>query len=390
MADIAIIGGGINGSSIAYHLAASGRAGHVVVIEPDPTYEHAATTRSTGGVRRMFSIPECIQMSQYGHQVYGNFDALMAIDGVPPAPVNFRRLGYMWLGSGPDHVHRLTENWKIHAANGVRIELLERSGLKRRFPSLSVDDVDVAIHSPDDGFLDPYSALIGIRKKAASLGAEYIKDRVVDFRVSNTRIQALVLESGKTLKAEIVINAANCWGVALCDKLGMKIPVHPMRRLTFYFEIRETLEALPSIRHIGNNVHFRPEGKGFISGRTKYDEKFGFNWDVDYDWFNEGMWPRLAERVKAFEELKVQSAWSCHYDQNTFDNNAIIGPWIGGRENFYVVIGYSGHGFQHGPATGRAIKELLIDGGYQTLDLSRLSYRRIIDNEPLRDVSPYA
>lgn len=390
MADIAIIGGGINGSSIAYHLAASGRGGHVVVIEPDPTYEHAATPRSSGGVRRMFSIPECIQMSRYGHEVYGNFDTLMAIDGEPPAPVNFRRIGYMWLGTGPDHVHQLTENWKIHAANGVRVEFLERNGLKRRFPSLSVDDVDVAIHSPDDGFLDPYSALIGIRRKAASLGAEFIKDRVVDFQVSNTRIQALVLESGATLKAEIVVNAANCWGVALCDRLGMKVPVHPMRRLTFYFEIRETLEALPSIRHIGNNVHFRPEGKGFISGRTKYDEKFGFNWDVDHDWFNEGMWPSLAERVKAFEALKVQSAWSCHYDQNTFDNNAIIGPWIGGCENFYVVIGYSGHGFQHGPATGRAIKELLIDGGYQTLDLSRLSYQRIIDDTPLRDVSPYA
>jgi glycine/D-amino acid oxidase-like deaminating enzyme len=389
-ADIAIIGGGINGSSIAYHLALSGRAGKVVVIEPDPTYERAATPRSTGGVRRMFSIPECIAMSEYGHHIYGNFDTLMAIGDEAPGSINFRRQGYMWLGTGAAHVNQLIENWKIHAANGVRVEILDRNGVKKRFPSLSVDDVDAAIYSPDDGFLDPYSALIGTRKKAASLGAEYIKDRVVDFQVSGRRITGLVMGSGKTLKADVVVNAANCGGIELCEKLGMKVPVQPMRRLTFYFEVRQTLEPLPSVRHIGNNVAFRPEGKGYISGRTNYEEKFGFNWDVDHDWFTESIWPHLAERAKAFEELKVQSSWSCHYDQNTLDNNAIIGPWIGGCDNFYVVIGYSGHGLQHGPATGRAIKELLVDGGYQSLDLTRLSYQRIIDGRPLDDVSPYA
>jgi glycine/D-amino acid oxidase-like deaminating enzyme len=390
MADIAIIGGGINGSSIAYHLMASGKAGNVVVVEPDPTYEHAATPRSTGGVRRIFSIPECIAMSDYGHEVYGNFDALMAIDGQPPGSINFRRIGYTWMGSGPGQVETLVQNWKVHIANGVRVELLDRKGVKLRFPALNVDDIDAALFSPDDGFIDPYSALIGIRKKAIDLGAEYIKDRVVDFQRTDRRIQALVLESGKVLKADIVVNAANCWGIALCEALGMKIPVQPMRRLTFYFEVRQELGPLTSARHIGSNVSFRPEGKGFISGKTNYNEKFGFNWDVDYDWFNDHMWPDLAQRVTAFAELKVQSAWSCHYDQNTMDNNAIVGRWIGGCDNFYVCIGFSGHGLQHAPATGRAIKELLIDGGYQTLDLSRLSYQRVIDNKPLQDIGPYA
>ena len=135
MADIAIIGGEINGSSIAYHLVASGRAGKVVVIEPDPTYEHAATPRSSGGIRRMFAIPECIHMSQYGHEVYGNFDTLMAINGEPPGSINFRRQGYMWLGTGSDHVDQLCENWKVHAANGVRTEV---PGPKRREDALSL------------------------------------------------------------------------------------------------------------------------------------------------------------------------------------------------------------------------------------------------------------
>jgi glycine/D-amino acid oxidase-like deaminating enzyme len=389
MVDIAIIGGGIVGTCTAYHLAVGGGAGQLVVVEPDPTYARAATTLSSGGIRRVFSLPECIWMSKYGHEVFDNFDKLMTIDGEKPASLSFHRQGYLFLGTGAANVSQLEETFKIVAENNVRVELLDRSAVKDRFPSLSVDDVDIAMYSPDDGFLDPYSALIGTRRKAASLGVEYIKDRVVDFHVSKTKIDALVLESGRIIKSDIIVNAANCGGIELCEKLGMRLPVFPMRRLTFYFEIRQKLETLPSVRHIANSVSFRAEGKGFICGRPNYKEKLGFNWDVDYDWFDGEIWPVLAERVKAFEELKVESAWSGHYDQNTMDNNVVLGRWIGGLENFYVALGYSGHGFQHGPATGRALAELLINGEFQTLDLSRLSYQRVIDNDPLRDISPH-
>ena len=263
--------------------------------------------------------------------------------------------------------------------------------MKTRFPSLSVDDVDVGTDSPDDGFIDPYLALMGIRKKAIGLGAVYLKDRVVDFQRSDNRVQALMLESGETLKADIVVNAANCWGVEFCEKLGMKVPVHPMRRLTFYFEINPVLglHALDPAHRQQRDLPARRQGLH----RRPHEIRRGFRLQL-------GCRSRLVHgrhlaRPRGAREglrgsLKVQSSWSGHYDQNTFDNNAIIGPWIGGCENFYVVLGYSGHGLQHGPATGRAIKELLIDGGYQTLDLSRLSYQRIIDEKPLHDLRPFA
>jgi glycine/D-amino acid oxidase-like deaminating enzyme len=389
MADIIIIGGGVIGSSIAYYLAASGRAGEVVVVEPDPTYELAASPRATGGVRQLFSIPENIRMSQYGHEVYGAFETLMAVDG-EPAPVNFRRQGYLWLGAGREQVDTLFDNWKIQSANGARVELLDRKGVQHRFPSMRVDDLDIGAFSPDDGFLDPYSALMGFRKKAISLGAVYLKDRVVDFECSNTQVQNVVLASGAKLAAGAVVNAANCWGPELCARLGMTVPVYPMRRLTFYFETREALEPMPLTRDLRSNVSFRPEGAGFISGKTKYDEPAGFNWDIDYGWFDDEIWPGLAHRVKAFESLKVQSAWAGHYDQNAFDNNMIIGPWQGGLANFYVALGFSGHGLQHAPATGRAMSELLLDGGYRTIDLARFSYQRIVDDRPLRETGPVA
>src|SRR5262249_14417611 len=154
---------------------------------------------------------------------------------------------------------------------------------------------------------------------------KYLKDRVVDFEVSGRRIAALHLESGERLPMEQMVNAANCWGPELCAKVGMKVPVYPMGRATYYFEIREKLEPMPLTRHISRNVSFRPQGAGYITGNTRYDVPPGFNWEIDYDWFDEGIWPLLAERVPAFEALKMTSAWAGHYDQNSFDNNAILG-----------------------------------------------------------------
>jgi glycine/D-amino acid oxidase-like deaminating enzyme len=222
------------------------------------------------------------------------------------------------------------------------------------------------------------------------LGIRYLKDRVVDFEVAGKQVTAVRLESGDRLATESVVNAANCWGPELCEKLGMKLPVYPMHRLTFYFEIREKLEMMPLTRHISRNVSFRPQGAGYISGNTRYDVPPGFNWEIDYTYFDEAIWPGLAERVPAFEALKVMGAWAGHYDQNSFDNNAILGSWTGGLENFHIALGFSGHGLMQAPAVGRGLSELLLHGRYQTLDLSRLGYQRIRDGTPLHDEAPKA
>ncbi|MBV9860454.1 MAG: FAD-binding oxidoreductase [Alphaproteobacteria bacterium] len=389
MAKFVIIGGGVIGSSIAYHLAAAGHAGDAVVIEPDPTYEFAASPRATGGIRQLYTVPENIRMVQYGHQLYGEFETVMAVDG-EPAPIDFHRMGYLWLGTGKRDIDSLISNWRVQTAHDVRVELLDRKGVKHRFPSIRVDDIDIAAYSPDDGFLDPHSVLMGFRRKAVSLGIRYVKDCVVDFECAGRRLSAVRLESGERMAAEQVVNAANCWGPELCEKLGMKVPVYPMHRATYYFEIREKLEMMPLTRHISRNMEFRPQGAGYISGNTRYDVPPGFNWEVDYGYFDEAIWPGLADMVPAFEALKVTGAWAGHYDQNSFDNNAILGPWIGTLDNFHVALGFSGHGLMQAPAVGRGLSELLLYGRYQTLDLSRLGYQRILDGTPLRDDVPMA
>ncbi|MGE4220104.1 MAG: NAD(P)/FAD-dependent oxidoreductase [Alphaproteobacteria bacterium] len=383
MADIVIIGGGVMGSSAAYHLAMAGAADRVVVVEPDPTYEFASTPRSSGGVRSLHGIAENVQMTLYSHQVYGNFPALMAVDG-QPGYVGWRNHGYLNLAAGADAVRVMEADWKVQRAEGADVILLERDGLAQRFPSLNVSDVDLGALALCDGSLDPYAALMGFRKKAQSLGVRYIKDKVVGIEQSGRRIAAVRLASGERLTGDLFANMAGAWAPEICDMVGMRLPVEPMRRLTFFFECRDAVEVLPTTRD-WTGISVRPEGTGFIVGVTNKAEPGGWNWDVDHGWFDDVIWPRLAHRVPKFESIKLGRSWSGHYAQNRLDGNIIIGRWDEGPSNFYVFTGCSGAGLQKAPSIGRAMKELLLDGGYQTIDLTRFSYRRVVDNEPIRE-----
>jgi hypothetical protein len=121
----------------------AGYAGDVVVLEPDPTYEFAATPRATGGIRQLYTVPESILMSQYGHEIYGQFETLMAVDA-EPARIDFHRAGYLWLGSGKEDIDALMANWRVQTAHDARVQLLDRKRVKNRFPSMRVDDIDIA------------------------------------------------------------------------------------------------------------------------------------------------------------------------------------------------------------------------------------------------------
>jgi glycine/D-amino acid oxidase-like deaminating enzyme len=384
MADIIIIGGSIMGSSIAYHLAMTGRAGKICVIEPDPSYEWAAAPRSSGGVRLMHGLPENIEMSRYGREVYKNFAHLMDVNG-QPGSFDFLEQGYLYLVAGAEEVASAEESWRTQTSLGVANDFLDRNELAARFPSMNVAGIDAAIHAPHDGFIDPNAAVLGFRRKAISLGVEYIQDRVVDITVSGGLARQVVLESGDRVSGDIIVNVAGAWGPEICAMVGMTVPVEPLSRNTFYFEIRGKIETMPLTKD-PSGVAFRQEGAGFTAGQTDTDVPFGFNWDVHHDLFETKFWPALAHRVPAFEALQVKRGWAGHYAYNRMDGNTIIGKWIGGLDNFYVATGFTGAGLQKGPAIGRAMTELLLDGGYRTIDLSRMSYQRVIDDEPLLEV----
>ena len=384
---IVIVGGGIIGSSVAYSLTNADAGVNVVVVEPDPSYEWAATPRATGTIRRAFTMPEKIQMSCYANEVYSDFSALTSIDGEEVADVQFRKGGFLYMVWGKEHVEQMERVVAQVTPYYPEIDLLNSGAISERYPSIRTENVDAGLFAPDDGWIDAASALQGYKKKAKSLGAVYVKDRVVDIMTSGNLAVGVKLESGTILNADAVINCANCWSAEVSETVGMKMPIRPLRRMTYYIDVQSDLEPLPLTRD-ANGISIRPEGSGYIVGVTNHNENFGFNWTLDYDWFDETVWPAIATRIPAFEAVKLQSCWSGHFDMNTLDDTAVVGPWTGRIENFYVAAGFSGHGLQQAPAVGRAMKELLLDGGYQTIDLSRLGYQRVLDNQPLNDEGP--
>ena len=377
--DIVVIGGGLIGSSVAYHLAASGRGGEIVVLEPDPTYEFATTPGGSGGVRRLFSRPENVALGSFGLDFYSGFKETMAVDD-EPADISFKAQGYLFLSDAGDS-SQMRSNYDNQTANGVIAELLEQGDLKARFPSVNFDDVDIGVLTPDDAWIDPYAAMMGFKRKARKLGVEYRQDRVLDWQGDGGVARRVTLKSGETLSADRFVLAAGAWSGEVAAMLDWPVPIRPMSRQTHFFRCKAEIEPLPFLKS-ETNLAFRPEGVGYTGGKPDWSVKPGFNWNYDPDWFEREVWPALAHRVPAMEELRLERTWACHYERNELDKNGIIGRWDGGMENVYIAAGFSGHGIMQAPGAGCALSELILDGAFSTMDLTRLGYGRVARNEP--------
>jgi FAD-dependent oxidoreductase domain-containing protein 1 len=240
------------------------------------------------------------------------------------------------------------------------------------------------VHSPDDGWLDPHSLLTGIRNKAIALGAQFVADEVVDMSRTTNEVSAAVLKSGNTIEAGHFVNAAGAWAKDICLMLDFKVPIEPLRRFEHYFESQEPIEPLPYLKDT-QRLAFRPEGNGYSGGVPTLAEPRGYNFDTDRSYFENVVWPALAHRFPQFERTRCTSTMPGLYDQNDVDGNVIIGPGADGLRNFHLLSGFSGHGLMHVPGCGRAMAELILTGAYQTIDLRRFGWQRIIDGNPLRE-----
>lgn len=388
--DIVIIGGGIIGSAIAYFLARTGQVGSIAVIEADQSYRLAATPQGAGGLRRLFSLPENIWMSRYSLDFYAEFAKTMTVEG-SPAEINFCRQGYLFL-AGSKGAKQLEANYRLQAAEGTRVELLDGTALGQRFPSLGTADVALACYSPDDGWIDPASALQGFRRKARSLGVSYIESRVIGLERGDRGVETAILEQGEGIRADFFVNAAGAWAAEVAAMAGMRLPVQPYCRLQHYWLCKSEIEPLPLVKD-ESGLFFRPEGAGFVGGRPSWEIEAGFTFAGDgghfagyFDgYFERVVWPLLVQRLPKFDAVRCRRTWAGHYAQNMMDGNMILGPWVGGAANFYVACGFSGHGVMHAPAVGLALSELMLNGRYATLDLTRLSYQRVLDDKPYRE-----
>lgn len=385
--DVVIAGGGVMGCAVASFLTADPHFdGRVLVVERDPSYEFCSTTRSWGGVRQQFSTPENIRMAQFNAGFFKRAEETLAVDGEVPA-LGFREQGYLFLVDD-DHADALRAVHATQIGLGAAVELLDPDALAARYPWLNTDGVAIgSLGTADEGWLDPHAVLHAFRRKARVQGAHFRHDEVAALSRSGDRIDGVDLASGGRITAGTVVNCAGWRAGALAASAGIELPVGPRKRMTYVFDCREDLSAMPLTIDPTGAVA-RPESGqylGLISPPEDDDPEIE-DFSDDYAPFEEVIWPTLAHRISAFEAIKLNRAWAGLYDYNGFDQNAILGrhPELDG---ILFCNGFSGHGIQQSPAAGRAIAELIVHGSYQTLDLSAFDYARIPANRPLKEAA---
>ncbi|MCM3092750.1 MULTISPECIES: NAD(P)/FAD-dependent oxidoreductase [unclassified Cytobacillus] len=376
-ADILIIGGGVIGSSIAYNLLNDGFTGKIVVFEKDGLYEFASTPRSAGGFRQLYTTVINMQLSKYSLQIYKDFSKNMSIDG-DAAEIDFKQRGYLFLATD-QMMSRFEKHLKLQNQNGIHSQLLEGPSLLNIIPELNIDDIAGGLYCSESGYLDPYSVMLGYVKYAKKLGAEYVYDEVDSLITETGKVKGIKLADGREYHAPVVVNCAGAWASILGDKAGLPLPVVPLPRQIFQFDIKEPLKNYLPLTMDPTGVYFRHEGEKFISGYAEEIEPgISFKWRRSA--FEEHIWPVLANRIKNFEHAKIERGWSGLYDFNTEDHNAILGEYPS-MKGYYVAFGFSGHGMQQAPAVGKCLSELIRTGKYGTLDLSPLRVERFAEKD---------
>jgi FAD-dependent oxidoreductase domain-containing protein 1 len=374
--DVVIAGGGVNGCACAYFLAASPDFdGTVAVIERDPTYRDAPSARATGGIRQQFSTPENVRIGLFGADFVKHIGEHLAVDGVAP-DVGFRESGYLLLAT-PEMLPVMRENNALQRRLGASIVLHGTDALASRFPWLTLEGIaGGSFGEAGEGWIDPYSLLQAFRAKARALGVELVTAEVASILRRGARVSGVRLADGTTIGAGSVVDAAGASGAArLAASAGIRLPIESRKRCTFVFTTRTPITGVP-LTILPEGLAFRPEGTTFLANLAPPPERDPecFDHEIDHALFE--------------EQIKLAHAWSCHYDFNTFDENAIVGP-AGEIENLYLLVGFSGHGLQQSPAMGRATAELIVHGAFRTLDLQRMGYARIAAGEALRESNCY-
>lgn len=372
--DIIIIGGGVIGSSLAYHLLRDGLDGSVAVLEKDPTYKYASTALSAGGVRQQFSTRVNIEIGLYSIEAIERFDEEMAVDG-EKANAGYRPVGYLFLG-GENNWETLKKQYELQKGLGVEVELWAPGDVKRQFPGLNVESLLGGSFGRRAGYTDPYGILQGYIRKAKSLGAQFIHDEVIEILRPGDRVIGLKTAKGERIMGQAVVIAAGPWAAEVGAMAGVELPVDPSPKMVFHFDPAEKFDYVAPF-FFGPHGHWcRPETGGqFISGKDR-EAAAGFRFEWDRQYFEDEVWPELARLVPSFERLKLLRGWGGLYEVNRLDHNALLGAYPG-VEGLYVAVGFSGHGLMQAPAVGKGMSELIRTGRYETIDLTSLGADRI-------------
>jgi sarcosine oxidase subunit beta len=418
-ADVVIIGSGIVGSSVAYHLAQAGCA-NVLVIEREAHQGKGSTGKSMGGVRAQFSTPVNIQMSRYSIDFFSRFDEVVG------HPADYRAHGYLFCATSERHLEYLKANRERQIAFGVRnVEWISREEIQAIVPQLRTDDILGGTFCPTDGFVDPHSVMMGFMLNARERGVRlWLDTRVTGIQVdgesaranagsadvsSAARLEAAlvppvadrmsalpaldarqvtgVMTTRGFVSTRVVVNAAGPWAAEVAQMAGAELPVEPLRRQLVPTEPFDQLpKRFPMVIDMSTGFHFRREGKGILLAWNDPEETPGFKTDFDPA-FVEKILTHAASRVPCLAEAEVnpRRAWAGLYEM-TPDHHAIIGP-APNVKGLYFVNGFSGHGVMHSPASGRITADLILKGNSDLIDAKQLSVERFAAGKLLEETA---
>jgi FAD-dependent oxidoreductase domain-containing protein 1 len=368
--DVAIIGAGIVGASVAYWLTRMEPSLSVLLIERDRSFAQASSSLSASSIRQQFSSPMNIQMS------------LFAVGFLRQMEIRLEEYGYLYLGAAS----ALRAVHAVQIENGADIALLAPEQLRARFPWLNVEDIELgSLGLSGEGWFDGPALHAAVLRRARSQGAKLIEGNVRGFELDAGLVTSVILADQTKIQCRHAVNAAGPWARTLAAAANIELPVHARRRTVFVLSCPQALPDCPLIID-PSGFWFRPEGRHFIAGTVPRPDADDLPLEPNFAEFDEALWSAMARRVPAFEALRVERAWAGYYEMNLFDHNAIVGAHPA-LANLWFANGFSGHGMQQAPAAGRGVAELILRGQFATLDLEPLGFERLVSGRPLLEAN---
>jgi sarcosine oxidase subunit beta len=375
-ADVIIIGGGVMGTSTAYHLAHKG-CQNVLLLEREPFFGTQATGRCAGGVRYQFSTEINVRLSLLSLPMLDRFEEELG------QPIDRRAIGYLFLLTSPESVASFRETVAMQRRLGISTQWLSPEEIAARVPPLNLDGVLAGTNHNEDGLADPNSVVQGYVSGARRLGATLLTDSTVtSIRVEAGQVRGVVTDHGE-IATPAVVNAAGPWAGDVGKMAGVKLPISPLRRqIAVTGPLPDLPPDFPFVIDFDQSLYFHPEGEGLLTGMSNPDEEVGFDQSVDSEWelvhFEAAM-----HRLPLLARAGIASRWAGLYEVSP-DAHPILGriPQVKG---LYCIGGFSGHGFMHGPACGLLLAEEVLDGGAHSLDISTLYLDRFETDHALQE-----
>lgn len=374
-ADIVIIGGGVMGASAAYHLARRG-VKNIVLLEKEKYFGTGATGRCAGGVRYQFSTEINVKLSQESLPMIERFKEEIGQD------VNYRQCGYLLVATHEKDAATFKQNVALQNGLGVPTQLLSGDDVRKRLPLMKFEDAIAGTFNQKDGTVDPNGVVMGYVGAAQKMGVKAIENaEVTGITVSGGEVQEVQTNLG-TIQTRMVLNAAGPWAGLIGDMAGVPLPIVPLRRQMFTTNpLPEVPEDFPFVIDFARSLYFHREGEGLLIGMSNQEEKPGFDQNVDED-FELVNLESAIERMPLVEKASRASHWAGLYEV-TPDAHPIYGG--SDVKGFYICTGFSGHGFMHGPVSGKLMTELMLDGTYSTLDVSMLDLKRFEEGRLIKE-----